>query len=448
MYETRRVVVDFAQMFPGVLRLAALFGEAAEARYLPNTMAEIRRKGCGSIRFIAILALTWFGAVTSLGQSSVLEFRNFLRDQAAFTADDFSALERGEMVVKLLPVKDKREVAVCGLMRLRVPLAEGRQAFQQSMTQRNRNAILEIGKFSSPPSAEDLQALTLEDRDLEDLKKCAVGDCKVKMSAAMIERFRKEVDWSAPDHRVQATRLFRQMLLDYVKDYLARGDAALIEYHDKSSEVRLNVEHRSLLEASLYINDYSPELTKYLTSFPPPELTDVENNINWTKIKFGLKPVTIITHVTTYTRPPGGLPQILVVSKQLYANHYFDSALALTALISIPITGTTSDSYLLYTNRSRADALAGPFSKLKRKVVEGEALTNLNAIMLQTRLNLERSSIQPGSSPPSEKQKMGEWLFGGMRLFWWLMMIILLLALFGFRRRNLRRNAASFERDH
>ena len=406
------------------------------------------KRGSAVPQFIAILALIWFGAVTSPGQSSVLEFRNFLRDQAVFTAEDFSALERGEMVVKLLPVKDKREVAVCGLMRLRVPLAEGRQAFQQSMTQRNRNAILEIGKFSSPPSPEDLQALTLEDRDLEDLKKCAVGDCKVKMSAAMIERFRKEVDWSAPDHRVQATRLFRQMLLDYVKDYLARGDAALIEYHDKSSRVRLEDEHRSLLEASLYINDYSPELTKYLKRFPLPELISVENNINWTKIKFGLKPVTLITHVATYTRPAGGVPQILVVSKQLYANHYFDSGLALTVLISIPTTGTTSDSYLLYTNRSRSDALAGPFSKLKRNVVEGEALTNLNAMMLQTRLNLEPGSIQAGPPPRSGKQRLMEWLFGGMRLLWWLMMmIILLIALFGFRKRNLRRHAASLERD-
>lgn len=398
---------------------------------------------------MAIFVLTWFGAVTSLGQTSVQEFQNVLRDQAAFTADNFSALERGEMVVKLLPVKDRREVAVCGLMRLQVPLAVSLQAFQESMTQRNSNSILEIGKFSNPPGLEDLQALTLEDRDIEDLKQCVVGDCKLKMSAAMIERFRKEVDWPAPDYRSQATRLFRQMLLDYVRDYLARGDSALIEYHDQFRGVRLDEEHRSLLEASLYINDFAPELTKYLKGFPRPELTDVENAINWTKINFGLKPVTILTHVVTYTRRPSGVPQILVVSKQLYANHYFDSSLALTALINVPITGTTSDSYLLYTNRSRADALAGSFSKLKRNLVEGEAVASLNAILLQTRLNLERSSMNQAGSPlRSGKAKIVEWLFGGTRLVWWLMTIIVLIAWFGLRKRNSKRNAASFERDH
>jgi hypothetical protein len=399
--------------------------------------------------FMAIFVLTWFGAVTSLGQTSVQEFQNVLRDQAAFTADNFSALERGEMVVKLLPVKDRREVAVCGLMRLQVPLAVSLQAFQESMTQRNSNSILEIGKFSNPPGLEDLQALTLEDRDIEDLKQCVVGDCKLKMSAAMIERFRKEVDWPAPDYRSQATLLFRQMLLDYVRDYLARGDSALIEYHDQFRGVRLDEEHRSLLEASLYINDFAPELTKYLKGFPRPELTDVENAINWTKINFGLKPVTILTHVVTYTRRPSGVPQILVVSKQLYANHYFDSSLALTALINVPITGTTSDSYLLYTNRSRADALAGSFSKLKRNLVEGEAVASLNAILLQTRLNLERSSMNQAGSPlRSGKAKIVEWLFGGTRLVWWLMTIIVLIAWFGLRKRNSKRNAASFERDH
>lgn len=94
--------------------------------------------------FMAIFVLTWFGAVTSLGQTSVQEFRKVLRGEAAFTADDFSALEREEMVVKLLPVKDRREVAVCGLMRLQVPLAVSLQAFQESMTQRNSSSILEI----------------------------------------------------------------------------------------------------------------------------------------------------------------------------------------------------------------------------------------------------------------------------------------------------------------
>jgi len=399
--------------------------------------------------FMAILVLTWFGAVTSLGQTSIQEFRNVLRDEATFSADDFSAIERGEMVVKVLPVNDKREVAVCGLMRTQTPVEASLRAFNLSMTQRNRKSILQLGKFSNPPAVEDLQALTLENRDIDDLKRCVIGDCKVQMSAAMIERMRTEVDWAAPDYRLQATRLFRQMLLEYVRDYLSRGDPALIEYHDQPREVRLDEEQRSLLDGSLYINNFAAEFTQYLKGFPNYELTEVENSINWVKIKFGLKPVTILTHVATYRRRAGGAPQIVVVSKQLYANHYFDSSLALTALISVPITSTTSDSYLLYTNRSRAGALAGSFRRLKRNLVEGEAFANLNAMLLQTRLNLETSSINHSGSPPrSLTPRIVKWLFGGTRLFWWLFAIIVLVALFGLRRRYSKRSLASFGRDH
>jgi hypothetical protein len=406
---------------------------AKTERYIPTHSYHL-------LKFMVIFALGWFGAVTSLGQDSDQEFRKVLRDEAAFTANDFSALERGEMVVRLLPLGNRREVAICGVMRMPVPIAVSLQAFQESMTQRGRESVLEIGKFSNPPSLEDVQALTLEDRDIEDLKQCVVGQCELKMSAAMIERFRKEVDWPSPDYRTQATRLFRQMLLEYVRDYLAHGNSALIEYRDQTPGVRLDEEHRSLLESSLYINDFAPELTKYLQSFPKPELTGVDNAINWTKVNFGLKPVTIITHVATYKRKFNGVPQILVVQKQLYANHYFDSSLALTALINVARDGSTSDSYLLYTNRSRADSLAGSFSKLKRALVEEEAVANLNAILIQTLQNLENRSMTQAGSPRSGNQKLAELLFGGRRLIWWLITITALGALFVFRKRNQKRS--------
>ena len=134
---------------------------------------------------LAILSLICFAAVTSLCQTSVQEFQNVLRDQAGFTADEFSAIERGEVVVKVLPVKDKREVAVCGLVRTQAAIEKTLRAFNTSMTQQNQSSILQIGKFGNPPILEDLQALALENRDLNDLKQCVVGKCKVKMSEAI-----------------------------------------------------------------------------------------------------------------------------------------------------------------------------------------------------------------------------------------------------------------------
>jgi hypothetical protein len=47
------------------------------------------------------------------------------------------------------------------------------------------------------------------------------------MSAQQIERFRKEVDWSAPDYRDSVMALTREMLLVRVKSYLHGGTGRL-----------------------------------------------------------------------------------------------------------------------------------------------------------------------------------------------------------------------------
>ena len=396
---------------------------------------------------VVLSALLWLGAAPSVAQTSVDALRKVLGEQAAFTTDDFSALERGQIVAKLLPVKNSREVAVCGVVKLKAPPAVFLQFTRANVAQLNNRAILQIGRFSNQPTIEDLHPLTLENRDIEDMKSCTVGDCDLKMSAAMIERLRNEVDWNAPDYRVQATMLFRQMLLDYVRDYLARGDAALMEYNDRTQGLRLDEEQRSLLDASIYFNQFAPEFGKYLRTFPRPELAGVGNALFWSKIKFGLKPVVTITHVLIYARPGTTAPQVVVASKQIYAAHYFDSSLAMSAFISVPATGTTSDSYLLYTNRSRADALGGLFSGLKRSIVESEAMGSMQSILQEQKLKLEAIALaQSGSSAQSGSEGTAsgprnwlEWQPGGLRLFWWLLAIILIVVLFWLVRRYSRR---------
>lgn len=404
-----------------------------------------------SLSALAVLFATFgIGGVTCLGQASVEEFQTVLASRAGFTAQDFSSLERGQMVTKLLPVTDKREVAVCGVARLQAPPSVIMKAFQDSMAQRKGRSLSGIVKFSNSPTLADLQTLTLENRDIEDLKQCAVGACKLKVSAAMIERLHQEVDWTSSDYRSQATQLFRQMLLAYVRDYLTRGDAALIEYQDQSQAVRLEEEVRSLLDGALYLNEFAPDLANYLRTFPMSERPDTQNAISWTKIKFGLKPVIIITHVVTYSPHSGkGAAQVLTVSKQIYASHYFDASLGLTALVSFPTTNASPDSYLLYTNHSRADALGGTFGKAKRKLVEAEAVATLKTILQQTQVNLEVHAInQSNPQTVSATRRIGEWLFGGRRVLWWLLAVMVALALaIRFRTKTSRPRAADMQRD-
>jgi hypothetical protein len=379
--------------------------------------------------FITFCVTAWLCTGTALAQNSAADFHRILREKVAFEETDFAALRQGQTVVKLLPVQDKREVAVSGLVSLQVPAEVFLKSFRESMTRKSNPAILEIGSFSSQPMLDDLKGLTIENPDLEDLKTCVVGNCQLKLSARMIERLHKEVDWQAPNYHSQATQLLKVMLLDYVRDYLARGDAALIEYNDKAKTVWLAEEQRALRAGSRHIYDGLPKFSQYLKGFPEPTLSNVENAIVWSKMKFGLKPVIAINHITIYKTEKEAGPQILIASKQIYANHYFDSSLALTAFVNIP--GASPGSYLFYENRSRADGLGGMFGKLKRGIVEDRAVDGLKAILEQSKVNLNASVLgRTEPAAPAEGQRTWRlWKVSRVRLFSLLFLITAFVAL-------------------
>lgn len=379
--------------------------------------------------FITFCAIVWLCTSAALAQNSGPEFRRILREKVGFDETDFAALQQGQTVVKLLPVEDKREVAVSGLVSLQVPAEVFLQSFRESMARKSNPAILEIGSFSNQPTLDDLKGLTIDSRDIEDLRTCVVGNCKLKLSAMMIERLQKEVDWEAPDYHSQASQLLKVMLLDYVRDYLARGDVALIEYNDKAKTVRLAEEQYALKAGTSYIYEGLPKFWQYLKGFPELKLANVENAMVWSKMKFGLKPVIAINHITIYKNEKEAGPQILIASKQIYANHYFDSSLALTAFVNIP--GASPGSYLFYENRSRADGLGGMFGKIKRGIVEDRAVDGLKAILAQSKANLNASVLgrTESASPANGERSWRRWKVGGVRLFSLLLLITAFVAL-------------------
>lgn len=372
---------------------------------------------------VVACALICAAASPAAAQTSLSELQKLLHEKSAFEATDFAALQRGEPVVRLTPAQDKREVAVSGLVTLRADAGEFLRSYRESLTRKSNGAVMEIGTFGAVPVLADLGGLTLEPTDIEDLKECVVGDCELKLSAAMIQRFAREVNWQAPDYAQQATQLFKTMLLEYVKDYRSRGDAALIEYHDKQDEVRLVDEHEALRHASGYLSDVLPRAAT--------EMQPLEELLVWSKIKFGLKPVISINHVKIYKGDHELGPQILSVSKQIYANHYFNSSLALTGFVTV----AGPMSYLVYENRSRADGLEGPFANFKRGIVQKKALEGLKAILEHSKLTMEGPEMARESARASANAS-GGWgrrLFGGIRPLLWFLIISALIALLALR---------------
>jgi hypothetical protein len=327
-------------------------------------------------------------AQTTNGQSRSGSLQNILHENAAFNEEDFAQLHRGEPVVTSLPPHHKQEVAVYGLVRVQAPAEVFLQSFRETMATKSTPAILEIGQFGSMPTLDDLKTLTLESRDIEDLKKCVVGNCELKLSAKMIDQFHKSVDWQSSDYPAQATRQYRLMLLDYVRDYLLRGDQALIEYTDKSRTVSLLEGQRVLFRA---LPNFFYQSQQAGDSLASQGFQSVENAIVWSKIKLGLKPVLAINHIMIFKSEQQVGPQILILSKQIYANHYFDASIALTGLARDATAN--QGHYLFYENHSLADGLSGLFSNLKRRIIERQAADGLKDVLKGTRMRLDARAI-------------------------------------------------------
>ncbi len=351
-----------------------------------------------AVRILPLAVLIFSCVASTSAQISASDFNTLLRKEAAFDEKDLAALDRGEAVVRSLPSEDKREVSVCGVIKLRDIGDMSLKSFVVKMSQQDDKTVLSWGKFSTPPVFDDLRSLKLEDRDVEDMKDCEVGECDLKMSAAMITRLQNEIDWNAPEYGSEAMQLFQKMLAEYVVDYIQRGDQALLQYDNRKTPVRLADDHRMLLEGVLFLDELAPDFGKYIRNFPAVDLPGVEHEFDWTKVDFGLKPVLTITHTASFAFQRNNFDQYLIATRGIYATRYVDSSLALVMLVR----ESANENYLVFTNISRSNSLTGSFSDLKRTVVAGQSETKVKDMLTRSKRLIERSAEVPSQPSPGE----------------------------------------------
>jgi hypothetical protein len=220
-------------------------------------------------------------------------------------------------------------------------------------------STLQIGTFHTPPVLSDLDSLTLEDGDFNAARQCKPGDCDLKLSRSAMDRIRRELDWKAPEARARATQLMKQMLVEYVAAYQRGGTAEMATYDDNAQPLATPAEFRKVLAASPYLLQYAPELKRSLEGWPQDRTAGTEDLFYWAKDKFGPKPSIAIFHVTLW-RDPADPSRAAVASKQIYASHYFQAGLDLTALVDAP--KPPGGFYLVDLYRARIDPPTGMLS--------------------------------------------------------------------------------------
>jgi len=337
-------------------------------------------------RFALVLLLSL--TAPSLGAQPG-EPASFLTEYAGLSREDLSDITKGTPVARILDPSVPTEVVPFGTIRVEVPAEFFIEKFSDITAFKKGKEVLQIGKFHTPPRLEDLDPLTLGLEELETLRRCRVGSCGLKMTAEMISRLQKEVNWSAPDWQRLAMVVYRRLLFDYVNGYLRKGPAALAVYQDKAEPLRLADELRSIIKASPYLAQHLPELDRHLISLPDLGLPDSEHFLYWSQERFGFKPVVSVTDVSICRVVRGSGTSYVIASMQIYADHYFTGSLGVAEFVDKNRQRPGSDAYLTYLNRTRVDLLLGVFSGLKRFFLRRRLLDGMDKYLRLVKQRLE-----------------------------------------------------------
>jgi hypothetical protein len=179
--------------------------------------------------------------------------------------------------------------------------------------------------------------------------------------------------------------LLKQMLVEYVRDYALRGEGALMTYADTDVRVSLAEEYRIIDEDLAWIGDGAPAFARFVRSYPREELSGATSVFDWSVVKIGLKPVLMINHTMSFGEKDGEGQRRFSVSRQIFANHYFDASLTIAMLVGVPSAGGGAESYLLFASRSRASALRGKLAGLLRGMIEDQAKGKLESFLEDTK---------------------------------------------------------------
>jgi hypothetical protein len=314
------------------------------------------------------------------------ELRTLLSRELKFSPSDLADLAEGRVVTRRLDATAAGEIAVVGAVRVRTRKEVFVARYRDIMQFKRGPDVVQIGRFSDPPTIEDLESLTLDRQDV-DVRTCRVGNCDIRLPAQTIVRFQKEIDWKARDAQARAASLLKQVLFDNVRAYRLGGPGRIVEYDDEKRPVRPVDDFVGLLQASPYIGELVPGLPEHLQAFPSSPLPGAEDFLYWSKEKFGFTPFITVTHVTI---APGTPTRSVIASKDVYSSRYFDASLTIT--IASDAVEAPDAFYLVYVNRSRADALKGPLAGLRRSIAERRAKSSLDENLKSVKLRVETSS--------------------------------------------------------
>lgn len=310
----------------------------------------------------------------------------FFREFVGLNEDQIGAIRSGKAVAKVVESRSPDEVFVFGSVYVEASPEKYVELASDVDALRKLPGYLAIQSFSDPPQLSDLAGFTLEKQDTEELKNCQVGHCQVQLPTEAMGGFKQSIDWSAPDVADRVNHLARQMAFQALLNYMKGGNTALGVYRDKNHPAAVAETFETLITRLSALPAYLPELNEYLLEYPKAKSTNVQAGFYWEEVNFGLKPTFRIIQRVVYRGASPSDPAYAIAEKQLYASHYFESALDLTVCVRDALR---PGFYVITVKGSKQAGLTGLKGSLVRKVAEDKARSSLERVLTTIKQRLE-----------------------------------------------------------
>ena len=332
------------------------------------------------------IILAALGCVLSSAAPQPTDFdaHRFLRTYAGFSNQDLARVAAGTAVSRALSAEGD-EVAVAAAVAMKIPRTTFVEKFRDIESFKRNPAVLAIGRFGSPPTVADMHALKPDDDDLNALRRCRPGDCDIRLDDAGIARL-KAAGGEGTDGNEPLADAFREYLAGYAADYLQKGDAALMVYHDRDRPRRIAADLGPIVQRSGYFTRELAAMRNDVASFGGVAASTNEHMIYWSVEKVASTSVTSLTHAIIAAPAPG---LSAIATRQIYGSHFFHASLGLT-LVADASSADQGSITVIYINRTRVDAFSGLLGPVKRAAVRSRARSGSERLLRDLRTRLER----------------------------------------------------------
>ena len=315
----------------------------------------------------------------------------FYRDFAGLNEGQIAAIRSGKALAKVVESPTPDEVYVFGSVYVEATPESYLKLASDIDALRKLPSYLAIQNFSEPPQLSDLQGFILDEQDITELKNCKTGHCQVQLPTEAIEDFQHSVDWSAPDVADRVNRVAQRLALQALMEYMQGGNTALGVYRDKNHPAAVAETFASLVGRLEALPVYLPELNEYLLDYPKAKSDNVQAGFYWERVNFGLKPTFRIVQKIVYRGAIGKEPAYAVAEKQIYASHYFQTALDLTVCVK---DAQRPGFYIITVKGSKQAGLTGLKGSIVRTVAVDKTRSSLERVLVTIKQKLESQRSQ------------------------------------------------------